>query len=147
MNLISMAIASATIGEKQRCYQPSLRNLPQTLSAPAAIQMLDLRNLSADYNASDLVHALAKADVVIAHRPEERGGGINIMKGREILEPIRSTELPTTAQMLLLMVANTQQAAMIVGVLDVVEKAGVDAVAVEIFGRTLVSVSDRGELH
>jgi hypothetical protein len=77
--------------------------------------MLDLRNLSADYNASDLVHALAKADVVIAHRPEEHGGGINIMKGREIPEPIRSTELPTTAQILLLMVANTQQAAMIAG--------------------------------
>jgi hypothetical protein len=71
MNLIALATASATIGWKQRCYQPSLRNLSQTLSAPAATQMLDLRNLSADYNASDLVHLLAKADVVIAHRPEE----------------------------------------------------------------------------
>jgi hypothetical protein len=69
------------------------------------------------------------------------------MKGREILEPITSTELPTQAQMLLLMVANTQQAAMIAGVLDVIEKAGVDAVAIEIVGRMLASVSDRGELH
>jgi hypothetical protein len=109
--------------------------------------MLDLRNLSADYNASDLVDALAKADLVIAHRPEERGGGRSIMKGREILEPITPTELPTQAQMLLLMVANTQQAAMIAGVLDVIEKAGVEAVAIEIVGRMLVSVSDRGELH
>src|SRR4051812_5095585 len=97
--------------------------------------MLDLRNLSADYNASDLVEALAKADLVIAHRPEERGGGRNIMKGRELLEPIISTELPTQAQMLLLMVANTQQAAMIAGALHVIEKAGVEAVAIEILGR------------
>lgn len=37
--------------------------------------------------------------------------------------------------MLLLMVANTQQAAMIAGVLNVIETAGVDAVATEIFGR------------
>jgi hypothetical protein len=36
---------------------------------------------------------------------------------------------------------------MIAGALDVIDKAGVDAVAIEIFGRTLVSVSDRGELH
>ena len=68
MNLIAMATASATIGRK---HHPSVRNLPQTLSAPAATEMLDLRNLSADYNASHLVGALAKADVVIAHRPDE----------------------------------------------------------------------------
>ena len=109
--------------------------------------MLDLRNLSADYNASDLVDALAKADVVIAHRPKERGGGSNIIKGRELLERIISTEILPQAPILRLMVANTQQAAMIAGALNVIDKAGVDAVAIEIFGRMLVSVSDRGELH
>jgi hypothetical protein len=70
MNFIAMATASATIDRMQRCSQPSLQNLQQALSAPADTQMLDLRNLSADYNASDLVDALAKADLVIAHRPE-----------------------------------------------------------------------------
>lgn len=85
--------------------------------------------------------------MVIAHRPEERGGGRYIMRGREFLERIISTEIPAHGQLLLLMMANTQQAAMIAGALNVIDKAGVDAVSIEIFGRMLVSVSDRGELH
>ena len=109
--------------------------------------MHDLRNLSADYDANDLVNALAKADVVVAHRPEERGGGSNIIKGRELLERVISTQVPAELKTLPLMVANTMQAAMIAGALKVIDENGMQALSVETFGRMLVSVSDRGELH